>query len=148
MNIREHSHYLWYASSFYGPFREALESNPRFGDKKIYQMNPANYREALVEAHEDKSKGADILLVKLGLPYLDIIRLLRDNSPLPIATYQFLTKFRIPHPGRVFFFVSSFVLNCHRFRGFSDPQERLKNLLRHSGNGFCADCGSPNPKWV
>ncbi|KAI8032815.1 hypothetical protein LOK49_LG01G01003 [Camellia lanceoleosa] len=51
-------------------------------------MNPANYREALVEAHEDKSEGADILLVKPGLPYLDIIRLLRDNSPLPIAAYQ------------------------------------------------------------
>ncbi|GAA0175921.1 hypothetical protein Leryth_006273 [Lithospermum erythrorhizon] len=77
-----------YASSFYGPFREALDSNPRFGDKKTYQMNPANYREALVECHEDEAEGADILLVKPGLPYLDIIRLLRDNSPLPIAAYQ------------------------------------------------------------
>ncbi|MBA0623877.1 hypothetical protein Godav_009312 [Gossypium davidsonii] len=77
-----------YASSFYGPFREALDSNPRFGDKKTYQMNPANYREALVEAHEDEAEGADILLVKPGLPYLDIIRLLRDQSPLPIAAYQ------------------------------------------------------------
>ncbi|KAK1548833.1 hypothetical protein Q3G72_015058 [Acer saccharum] len=52
-----------YASSFYGPFREVLDSNPRFGDKKTYQMNPANYREALVEAREDESEGADILLV-------------------------------------------------------------------------------------
>ncbi|KAL2657857.1 hypothetical protein AAZV13_04G204000 [Glycine max] len=77
-----------YASSFYGPFREALDSNPRFGDKKTYQMNPANYREALTEMREDESEGADILLVKPGLPYLDIIRLLRDNSPLPIAAYQ------------------------------------------------------------
>ncbi|EPS73981.1 delta-aminolevulinic acid dehydratase, partial [Genlisea aurea] len=77
-----------YASSFYGPFREALDSNPRFGDKKTYQMNPANYREALVETREDESEGADILLVKPGLPYLDIIRLLRDNSCLPIAAYQ------------------------------------------------------------
>ncbi|XP_057549080.1 delta-aminolevulinic acid dehydratase, chloroplastic [Amaranthus tricolor] len=77
-----------YASSFYGPFREALDSNPRFGDKKTYQMNPANYREALIETQEDESEGADILLVKPGLPYLDIIRLLRDNSPLPIAAYQ------------------------------------------------------------
>ncbi|KAF1871216.1 hypothetical protein Lal_00020008 [Lupinus albus] len=68
-----------YASSFYGPFREALESNPRFGDKKT---------EALTELREDESEGADILLVKPGLPYLDIIRLLRDNSPLPIAAYQ------------------------------------------------------------
>ncbi|KAL6217104.1 hypothetical protein ACLB2K_010321 [Fragaria x ananassa] len=77
-----------YASSFYGPFREALDSNPRFGDKKTYQMNPANYREAVIEAGEDESEGADILLVKPGLPYLDIIRLLRDSSSLPIAAYQ------------------------------------------------------------
>ncbi|CAN1268877.1 Delta-aminolevulinic acid dehydratase 1, chloroplastic [Linum perenne] len=78
-----------YASSFYGPFREALDSNPRFGDKNgSYQMNPANYREALIEVNEDESEGADILLVKPGLPYLDIIRQLRDNSHLPIAAYQ------------------------------------------------------------
>lgn len=77
-----------YASSFYGPFRDALDSNPRFGDKKTYQMNPANFREALVEMREDESEGADILLVKPGLPYLDVIRLLRDRSPLPIAAYQ------------------------------------------------------------
>ncbi|WVZ78604.1 hypothetical protein U9M48_026289 [Paspalum notatum var. saurae] len=77
-----------YASSFYGPFREALDSNPRFGDKKTYQMNPANYREALIETAADEAEGADILLVKPGLPYLDVIRLLRDNSALPIAAYQ------------------------------------------------------------
>ncbi|KAL2503589.1 Delta-aminolevulinic acid dehydratase 1 [Abeliophyllum distichum] len=77
-----------YASSFYGPLGEASDSNPRFGDKKTYQMNPTNYREALVETREDETEGADILLVKPGLPYLDIIRLLRDNSPLPIDAYQ------------------------------------------------------------
>ncbi|KAF5197061.1 Delta-aminolevulinic acid dehydratase protein [Thalictrum thalictroides] len=77
-----------YASAFYGPFREALDSNPRFGDKKTYQMNPANYREALVEASADEAEGADMLLVKPALPYLDVIRLLRDNSSLPIAAYQ------------------------------------------------------------
>lgn len=77
-----------YASSFYGPFREALDSNPQFGDKKTYQMDPANYREAILEMEEDTSEGADILLVKPGLPFLDIIRLLRDNSSLPIAAYQ------------------------------------------------------------
>ncbi|XP_008778333.2 LOW QUALITY PROTEIN: delta-aminolevulinic acid dehydratase, chloroplastic-like [Phoenix dactylifera] len=77
-----------YASSFYGPFREALDSNPRFGDKKTYQMNPANYREALVETEADEAEGADILLVKPAMPYLDVIRLLRDNSALPIAAYQ------------------------------------------------------------
>ncbi|KAF3774883.1 Delta-aminolevulinic acid dehydratase [Nymphaea thermarum] len=77
-----------YASAFYGPFREALDSNPRFGDKKTYQMNPANYREALIETHEDEAEGADILMVKPAMPYLDVIRLLRDNSCLPISAYQ------------------------------------------------------------
>ncbi|TQE10996.1 hypothetical protein C1H46_003411 [Malus baccata] len=90
-----------YASSFYGPFREALDSNPRFGDKKTYQMNPANYREAMVEANEDESEGADILLVKPGLPYLDIIRLLRDNSPLPIAAYQVSGEYSMIKAGGV-----------------------------------------------
>ncbi|KAF3446995.1 hypothetical protein FNV43_RR12175 [Rhamnella rubrinervis] len=78
-----------YASSFYGPFREALDSNPRFGDKKTYQMNPANFREALVEAHEDESEGADILLV--GETWSSILRyykVTRDNSSLPVAAYQ------------------------------------------------------------
>eukprot|EP00270_Netrium_digitus_P012804 TRINITY_DN41_c0_g1_i4.p1 TRINITY_DN41_c0_g1~~TRINITY_DN41_c0_g1_i4.p1 ORF type:complete len:445 (-),score=112.94 TRINITY_DN41_c0_g1_i4:262-1557(-) len=77
-----------YASAFYGPFREALDSNPRFGDKKTYQMNPANYREALIEVEEDEAEGADILMVKPAMPYLDVIRLLRDNSSLPISAYQ------------------------------------------------------------
>ncbi|ONK69407.1 uncharacterized protein A4U43_C05F22530 [Asparagus officinalis] len=83
------SHYMnRYASSFYGPFREALDSNPRFGDKKTYQMDPANYREALVEMEEDEAEGADVLLVKPAMPYLDVIRLLRDSSSLPVAAYQ------------------------------------------------------------
>ncbi|KAF2291383.1 hypothetical protein GH714_023473 [Hevea brasiliensis] len=90
-----------YASSFYGPFREALDSNPRFGDKKTYQMNPANYREALIEACEDESEGADILLVKPGLPYLDIIRLLREKSPLPIAAYQVSGEYSMIKAGGV-----------------------------------------------
>ncbi|KAK9269870.1 hypothetical protein L1049_025443 [Liquidambar formosana] len=90
-----------YASAFYGPFREALDSNPRFGDKKTYQMNPANYREAQVEANEDESEGADILLVKPGLPYLDIVRLLRDSSPLPIAAYQVSGEYSMIKAGAV-----------------------------------------------
>lgn len=77
-----------YASAFYGPFREALDSNPRFGDKNTYQMNPANYREALLEMSTDEEEGADILMVKPAMPYLDVIRLLRDSSSLPIAAYQ------------------------------------------------------------
>lgn len=77
-----------YASAFYGPFRDALESAPKFGDKKTYQMNPANRREALIEMHLDESEGADFLMVKPALAYLDIIALLRENSNLPIAAYH------------------------------------------------------------
>jgi porphobilinogen synthase len=77
-----------YASAFYGPFREALDSAPKFGDKKTYQMNPANRREALIEAALDENEGADYLMVKPALSYLDIIRELRDNSNLPIAAYN------------------------------------------------------------
>jgi porphobilinogen synthase len=77
-----------YASAFYGPFRDALGSAPKFGDKKTYQMNPANSREALIEAELDVQEGADILMVKPALAYLDIIKLLRDNFDLPIAAYN------------------------------------------------------------
>jgi porphobilinogen synthase len=77
-----------YASAFYGPFRDALNSAPKFGDKKTYQMNPANRREALIEAELDTAEGADMLMVKPALAYLDIISLLRQNSHLPIAAYN------------------------------------------------------------
>lgn len=77
-----------YASAFYGPFRDALDSAPKFGDKKTYQMNPANSREALVEAELDVLEGADYLMVKPALPYLDIIQTLRTNTNLPVAAYN------------------------------------------------------------
>ena len=77
-----------YASAFYGPFRDALDSAPKFGDKKTYQMNPANSREALIEAELDYSEGADFMMVKPGLPYLDIIQLLKNNFDIPIAAYN------------------------------------------------------------
>ena len=77
-----------YASAFYGPFRDALDSAPKFGDKKTYQMNPANSKEALLEAELDSREGADFLMVKPALSYLDIIRLLHDNCSLPIAAYN------------------------------------------------------------
>ncbi|MEX1239406.1 MAG: porphobilinogen synthase [Cyclobacteriaceae bacterium] len=77
-----------YASGFYNPFRDALDSAPKFGDKKTYQMNPANRREALIEADLDTDEGADFLMVKPALAYLDIIRLLQDHSSLPIAAYN------------------------------------------------------------
>jgi porphobilinogen synthase len=77
-----------YASAFYGPFRDALDSAPKFGDKKTYQMNPANAREALVEASLDYAEGADVLMVKPALAYLDVIKALRDAYDLPIAAYN------------------------------------------------------------
>jgi porphobilinogen synthase len=77
-----------YASSFYGPFRSALDSAPRAGDKKTYQMDPANSREALRELKLDLSEGADIVMVKPALPYLDIIHLFKQHSTLPIAAYN------------------------------------------------------------
>lgn len=77
-----------YASAFYNPFRDALDSAPKFGDKKTYQMNPANAREALVEASLDAEEGADFLMVKPALAYLDIIRRLKDNFNLPVAAYN------------------------------------------------------------
>lgn len=77
-----------YASAFYGPFRDALNSAPKSGDKKTYQMNPANSREALIEAELDIQEGADFLMVKPALAYLDVIKLLRDNCTLPIVAYN------------------------------------------------------------
>ena len=77
-----------YASAYYGPFRDALDSHPGFGDKKTYQQDPANSREALIEAQLDVAEGADMLMVKPGLPYLDIIKSLKDNTDLPIAAYH------------------------------------------------------------
>lgn len=77
-----------YASAFYGPFRVALESAPRSGDKKSYQMNPLNLREARREARLDVNEGADILMVKPALAYLDIIREVRESSDVPVAAYN------------------------------------------------------------
>ena len=77
-----------YASAFYGPFRDALDSAPKAGDKKTYQMNPANKREALIEAQLDVYEGADYMMVKPALPYLDIINMLKQNFELPIAAYN------------------------------------------------------------
>jgi porphobilinogen synthase len=77
-----------YASAFYGPFRDALDSAPRSGDKATYQMDPGNAREALRELRLDESEGADWVMVKPGLVYADIIRLVRDHTALPVAAYH------------------------------------------------------------
>ncbi len=77
-----------YASAFYGPFREAAESAPSFGDRRGYQMDPANVREALRECEQDVAEGADILMIKPALPYLDVIRAARERFDLPLAAYN------------------------------------------------------------
>jgi porphobilinogen synthase len=77
-----------YASAFYNPFRDALDSAPKSGDKKTYQMNPANKREALLEAELDYSEGADMLMVKPAICYLDVIHLLKENFNIPITAYN------------------------------------------------------------
>jgi porphobilinogen synthase len=82
------SYCVKYASAFYGPFREALDSAPRSGDKKTYQMDPANVREATREVRLDEAEGADWLMVKPGLPYADVIRYVREQTALPIAAYH------------------------------------------------------------
>ncbi len=87
-NVSILSYTAKYASAFYGPFRDALDSAPRSGDKKSYQMDPANGEEALRELWLDVEEGADMVMVKPGLPYLDVIRRLAEESPVPVAAYN------------------------------------------------------------
>jgi porphobilinogen synthase len=82
------SYCVKYASAFYGPFRGALDSAPKSGDKKSYQMDPANQRECLREIRADEAEGADWLMVKPGLPYADIVRYVREQTALPVAVYH------------------------------------------------------------
>ena len=82
------SYSVKYASAYYGPFREAADSAPQFGDRRSYQMDPANAREAIKEAALDVAEGADMLMVKPALAYLDVVRQIRDNFDLPLAAYN------------------------------------------------------------
>jgi porphobilinogen synthase len=82
------SYAVKYASAYYGPFREAAHSSPEFGDRKSYQMDPANSREALKEARQDVAEGADMVMVKPGLAYLDIVAMLRQELTVPIVVYN------------------------------------------------------------
>ncbi|HEU0121088.1 MAG TPA: porphobilinogen synthase [Bryobacteraceae bacterium] len=86
-----------YASSFYGPFREAAESTPQFGDRRSYQMDPANTREALKEMALDLEEGADMLMVKPAMPYLDIIKAAHESFDVPISAYQVSGEFAMIH---------------------------------------------------
>ena len=87
-NVPIMSYAVKYASAFYGPFRDAADSAPQFGDRKAYQMDPANRMEALREAESDVDEGADFLIVKPGMPYLDIVRDVKNHFHLPIVTYN------------------------------------------------------------
>ena len=87
-NVMIMSYTAKYASSFYGPFRDALDSAPKAGDKKTYQMDFRNSHEAIKEMHLDEVEGADILMVKPGISYLDVVQKLKENSQLPIAVYN------------------------------------------------------------
>lgn len=87
-NVAIMSYSVKYASSFYGPFRDAAGSAPSFGDRKTYQMDPANSNEALIEAELDVLEGADMLMVKPALSYLDVIRRVKDNFDLPLVAYN------------------------------------------------------------
>ena len=82
------SYAVKYASAFYGPFREAAESTPAFGDRRQYQMDPANVREGLIEAALDEAEGADLLMVKPALAYLDVVRAVRERTELPLVAYN------------------------------------------------------------
>jgi len=87
-NVGIMSYAAKYASAFYGPFRDALDSSPGFGDKRTYQMDPANSIEAIKEIEADEQEGADIIMVKPGMPYLDILKLASEKTNLPVAVYQ------------------------------------------------------------
>lgn len=87
-SVAIHAYTAKYASAFYGPFREALSSHLAFGDKKTYQMNPANYREAILETLLDEKEGADMIMIKPALPCLDVIAKVREVTCLPVSAYQ------------------------------------------------------------
>ena len=87
------SYAVKYASAFYGPFREAADSAPQFGDRRAYQMDPPNVREALREAESDIAEGADIIMVKPALSYLDVVRAVAEEFPLPLAAYNVSGEF-------------------------------------------------------
>lgn len=104
-----------YASAFYGPFREAADSSPQFGDRKSYQMNPANVREALREIRTDIEQGADIVMVKPGLAYLDVVRKAREMTNLPLAIYNVSGEYSL--------------IKAAGERGWIDEREVIKEML-------------------
>ena len=96
-NVGIMSYSVKYESCFYGPFRDALDSAPGFGDKKTYQMDPANAGEGLRECALDIQEGADIVMVKPGMPYLDVVRLIKETFSVPVAAYQVSGEYSMLH---------------------------------------------------
>ena len=86
-----------YASAFYGPFRDALDSAPKYGDKKTYQMDPRNKKESLIEAELDELEGADMLMIKPALSYLDVIQTVKENTNLPVSAYNVSGEYAMVH---------------------------------------------------
>jgi porphobilinogen synthase len=91
------SYAVKYASAFYGPFRDAAGSTPQFGDRRGYQMDPPNVREAVREAKADVEEGADMVIVKPGMPYLDVVAAVRRSVDVPVAVYQVSGEFSMLH---------------------------------------------------
>lgn len=126
-----------YASAFYGPFRDALSSAPKFGDKKSYQMNPANKREALREAALDESEGADMLMVKPALAYLDVISSLREVTTLPIGAYHVSGEYAM-------------VMAAAEKGWLDGPRAMHESLLsiKRSGADFIFSYVASSPEWM
>jgi porphobilinogen synthase len=100
INLPIMSYSTKFASAYYGPFRDVAESAPSFGDRRSYQMNPANRREAINESIEDEKEGADILMVKPALAYMDIIRDIKENTSLPLAVYNVSGEYAMLQAGK------------------------------------------------
>ena len=114
-----------FASAFYGPFREAADSAPQFGDRRSYQMDGANIREAMREIEMDIAEGADMVLMKPAMPYLDVIREARDRFDVPLGAYQVSGEYAM--------------LQAAFARGWLEPQRAMMESLlsmRRAGAGF------------
>ena len=111
-----------FASAFYGPFREAADSAPQFGDRRTYQMNPANVREALREVALDVQEGADLVMVKPALAYLDVIRRVREEVRVPVVAYNVSGEYSM--------------VQAAADKGWIDgPQSRARDFIRHPPRG-------------
>ncbi len=128
-----------YASAFYGPFREAADSAPQFGDRRGYQMDPANVREALREVRLDLEEGADMVMVKPALPYLDVIRAVREFVDVPVAAYNVSGEYAM--------------VKAAAQRGWVDEKrivmETLTAIWTSSGSvaSFCTSPLAMTPQW-